>query len=119
MSVKPAPGPAFVHLFVDFAGASEPQLRDVSLLSGLLIAAASGAGLAALGPPVVRQLPGGEVGGVLLLERCHIAAHTVPERGTLLLDVLVPRSSDPRKVVDVFARRFSTATMRVERAARG
>jgi S-adenosylmethionine/arginine decarboxylase-like enzyme len=119
MSVKPAPGPAFVHLFVDFAGASEPQLGDTALLSGLLIAAASGAGLTALGPPVVRQLPSGELGGVLLLERCHIAAHTIPARGTLLLDVLVSQLSDARKVVDVFARRFSTAKMRIEHAARG
>lgn len=119
MSVKPAPGPAFVHLFVDFTGATESQLGDAGLISGLLIAAASGAGLTALGPPLVRQLPSGEVGGVLLLERCHIAAHTVPAQRTLLLDVLVPQSSDARKVVDVFARRFSTATMRIEHAARG
>lgn len=119
MSVKPAPGPTFAHLFVDFAGASELQLEDAALLSGLLIAAASGAGLAALGPPIVRQLPSGELGCVLLLERCHIAAHTIPARGTLLLDVLVPQLSDARKVVEVFARRFATAKMRVEHAARG
>jgi S-adenosylmethionine/arginine decarboxylase-like enzyme len=119
MSVKPEPGPAFVHLFVDFTGATESLLGDAALLSGLLIAAASGAGLTALGPPLVRQLPSGEVGGVLLLERCHIAAHTLPARRTLLLDVLVPQSSEARKVVDVFARRFSTATMRIEHAARG
>jgi S-adenosylmethionine/arginine decarboxylase-like enzyme len=119
MSVKPAPAPAFIHLLVDFSGASEPQLRDAALLSGLLIAAASGAGLTTLGPPTVRQLPSGELGGVLLLERCHIAAHTVPARGTLLLDVLVRQASEARKAVDVFARRFSTATMRIEHASRG
>lgn len=107
------------HLQVDFRGANETQLRDGSLLSGLLIAAASGAGLTALGPPIVRQLPNGELGGVLLLERCHIAAHTLPARGILLLDVLAPHEPDARKAVDIFARRFAPATMRIERTTRG
>ncbi len=111
--------PSFTHLLVDFKGANESQLRDAPLLSGLLIAAASSAGLTTLGPPLVRQMPNGELGAVLLLERCHIAAHTAPALGTLLLDVLAPRQADARKAVDVFVRRFATATIRIEEAGRG
>ncbi len=92
--------PSFTHLLVDFNGANESQLRDAPLLSGLLIAAASSAGLTTLGPPLVRQMPNGELGAVLLLEQCHIAAHTAPALGTLLLDVLAPRQADARKAVE-------------------
>jgi S-adenosylmethionine/arginine decarboxylase-like enzyme len=119
VNTRPSPSPAFAHLLVDFKGANESQLRDVTLIGGLLIAAASGAGLPALGPPVVKQLPNGELGAVLLLERCHIAVHSVPSRGTLLLDVLAAHSADARKAVDVFARRFARATIRIEELARG
>ena len=115
----PAPSPGLTHLLVDLKGANESQLRDVTLLSGLLIAAASGAGLTALGPPVVRQMPNGELGGVLLLERYHIAAHTLPTQGVLLLDVLAPHQAEARKAVDIFVRRFSGATIRIEQTARG
>jgi S-adenosylmethionine/arginine decarboxylase-like enzyme len=115
----PSPASSFAHLLVEFSGAKDSQLRDATLLSGLLIAAASGAGLTALGTPFVRQLPNGELGGVLLLERFHIAAHTLPSSGTLLLDVLAPHSPDARKVVDVFARRLGSATKRIEHATSG
>lgn len=115
----PLSDPPFAHLLVEFSGANDSQLRDATLLSGLLIAAASGAGLAALGAPFVRQLPNGELGGVLLLERFHIAAHTLPSSGVLLLDVLAPHSPDARTVVDVFARRLGSVTTRVEHATHG
>jgi S-adenosylmethionine/arginine decarboxylase-like enzyme len=114
-----SPAPTFAHLLADFSGVNEAQLRDAPLLCGLLIAAASGSGLAAIGAPTVRQLPAGGLVGVLLLERCHIAAHTVPGHGLMLVDVLAPHLQDARKAVDVFARRFATAKVRVEHHARG
>jgi S-adenosylmethionine/arginine decarboxylase-like enzyme len=119
VSAEPSAGPEFAHLLADFSGASASQLQDRALLSGLLIAAASAAGIAALGPPVVRQLPSGELGGMILLERCHIAAHTVPARGILLVDVLTPNQPEARKAIDVFVRRFAKATVRLEQAWRG
>jgi S-adenosylmethionine/arginine decarboxylase-like enzyme len=119
VTVHSSAGTAFVHVFADISGIPEAQLRDPSLLSGLLIAAASGAGLTAVGVPTVRQLPSGAIGGVLLLEGCHIAAHTSPARGLLLVDVLTPQSLDARKAVDVFARRFATAKVRIEHLPRG
>ena len=119
MIAQPPVAHPFAHVFADISGISDAQLRDLSLLTGLLIAAASGSGLAAVGAPTVRQLPSGALAGVMLLESCHIAAHTIPARGLLLLDVLAPRESDARKAVDVFARRFATATTRIEQRARG
>ena len=119
MTDKTSPGPAFAHVLADFSGVSSAQLQDVSLLSGLLIAAAGGSGLAAVGTPTVRQHPSGDLGGVLLLEGCHIALHTVPSRGLLLVDVLAPKLAVARKAVDVFARRFASAKSRIEQRERG
>jgi S-adenosylmethionine/arginine decarboxylase-like enzyme len=119
MTTSRLPASPFAHWLADFSGVSEAQLRDASLLCGLLIAAASGSGLATVGAPTVRRLPSGGLAGMMLLEGCHIAAHTVPARGLLLLDVLAPRESDARKAVDIFARRFSTAAARIEQRARG
>ena len=97
---------AFTHLLADFVDVPPTQLRDTALLTGLLIAAASAAGLTAHGAPVVRALPHDGVTGLFLLEGSHIAVHTVPDRGVLLLDVLALATHDPRKAVDVFARRL-------------
>ena len=51
--------PAYVHLIADLVGVAEAQLRDASLLCGLIIAAAGAVGLAPLGMPLVRSLPQG------------------------------------------------------------
>jgi S-adenosylmethionine/arginine decarboxylase-like enzyme len=114
-----SPRPAFAHVLADFSGVSAAQLQDSSLLSGLLIAAAGGSGLAAVGTPTVRRLPNGGLDGVLLLEGCHIALHSVPARGLLLVDVLAPQPGVARKAVEVFARRFASAKSRIEQRERG
>lgn len=111
--------PAFTHLIADLAGVSPAQLRDPATLSGLLIASAGAAGFTAVGAPVVRQLPSDDVAGVLLLEGCHIAVHAFPRRELLLLDVLALATGDPRKVLDVFARRLAPKQIRSESRARG
>jgi S-adenosylmethionine/arginine decarboxylase-like enzyme len=114
-----SPAPTYVHLIADFEGVAEVQLRDLSLLSGLLIAAAGAVGLAALGTPVVRSLPQGGLSGVLLMHGSHVAIHTMPDRGLLLLDVLVPRALDPAKAQAVFARRLSAERILSEEKLRG
>lgn len=111
--------PAFTHLIADLAGVSPAQLRDAATLSGLLIASAGAAGFTTVGAPVVRQLPSEDVAAVLLLEGCHIAVHAFPRRELLLLDVLALATSDPRKVLDVFARRLAPTHIRSESRARG
>jgi len=109
----PAPAP-FTHLLADFAGVPAAKLTDRALVGGLVIAAASAAGLSAGGggdgAPLVRTLPHGGVTAGLLLDGCQILVHTLPAEGLLLLDVLVrgARSAADR-AADVFARRLAVA----------
>jgi S-adenosylmethionine/arginine decarboxylase-like enzyme len=110
---------AFTHLLADFVDVPAAQLRDTALLTGLLIAAASAAGLTAHGTPVVRQHGDDAVTGLFLLEGSHIAVHTFPARGVLLLDVLAPASTDTHRAVDVFARRLDARAVRSDQHARG
>ena len=110
----------FTHLFADFSDVPAAQLRDASLVTGLLIAAASAAGFTAHAAPVVRTLPDLGVSALYALEGCHITVHTFPERGLLLLDVLAPTShADAQRAIDVFARRVGTHGARAGQQARG
>ena len=109
----------FTHVFADFLGVAPAQLRDPALITGLLIAAAGAAGLAAAGAPLVRSLPDDGIAGVLLVDGCHITVHTFPARELLLLDVLSLATHDARKALDVFARRLTAREIRSEIRARG
>jgi S-adenosylmethionine/arginine decarboxylase-like enzyme len=111
--------PAFTHVTVDLVGVAAEQLRDIQVLSGLLIAAAGAAGFVTVGSPLVRQLPSDDVTGVLLLDSCHIAIHAFPNRELLLLDVLAPTTRDTHKVVEVFTRRLTPREVRSETRSRG
>ena len=112
---------AFTHRTADFSGVSAAVLRDVQLISGLLVAAAGAAGLSADGSPTVRLRGVEGITAILLLaaEGCHFAAHTFPQRELLLLDLLAPsvRSSD--KAIDVFVRRLGAKDVRTGRVERG
>ena len=110
---------AFTHVAADLVGVPAESCRDAALLTGLLIAAAGAAGYAAIGAPVVKQLPAGDVAGVMLLDGCHMALHSFPERELILLDILAPASRDARKALDVFARRLSPRQIRSEARPRG
>lgn len=109
----------FGHLSADLLGVSPAQLRDVRLLSGLLIAAAGAAGFAAIAVPHVRELPTGGVSGWLELDDCHLSVHAFPDRGLLLLDVLSLATHDGRKALDVFTRRLAPREVRSELRQRG
>ncbi len=109
----------YQHVLCDFSGVPSTKLRDVSLLTGLLIAGAGAAGFASIAPPIVRKLPSESVSGVLLLDGCHIALHTMPDRELLLLDVLAHAEHDPNKVIDVFARRLTPRAIHGETHSRG
>ena len=109
----------FSHLVADFIGVPAPQLRDGTLLRGLLIAAAGAAGFSAPEAPLVRQLPSDGLACLLLLDGCHISVHTFPERQVMLLDVLALATHDPRKALDVFARRVEATEIRSETRSRG
>ena len=109
----------FAHVTTDFTGVPAAKLADQSLISGLVIAAASAAGLSASGGPVVRALPESVVAGLLMIDGCHIVAHAFPQRELLLLDILAMTQHDPQKAVDVFARRLGAREIRSEVRARG
>ena len=110
---------SYVHVLADFLGVPSAKLRDSALVGGLLVAAAGAAGLPAHGAPVMRTLPHDGVAGLFLLEGCHVAVHTFPERELLLLDLLVLATYDPQKAVDVFTRRLDAREVRCGRHARG
>jgi S-adenosylmethionine decarboxylase len=111
--------PSFTHLLADLTGVQPQHLRDTTLLTGLLIAAAGAAGFATVGSPMVHQLPSDDVTGVLLLDGCHIALHAFPDRELLLLDVLSAASNDTQKALDVFTRRLAPRHLRAESRGRG
>ena len=110
---------AFTHVIADLTGVSAPSLRDATSLMGLLIAAAGAAGFSTIGAPVVRQLPDGGVAAVLFLDACHITLRTLPERETLLLDILAPATRNAQKALDVFTRRLAPKNLRTETRTRG
>jgi S-adenosylmethionine/arginine decarboxylase-like enzyme len=114
-----AGGGPFTHIIADLIGVATPALRDASSLTGLLIAAAGAAGFSTVGAPVVRQLPDGGVAAVLFLDACHVTLRTLPERETLLLDILAPATRDAQKALDVFTRRLAPKQLRSETRARG
>jgi S-adenosylmethionine/arginine decarboxylase-like enzyme len=108
------------HLTAEFIGVPVEQLRDATLLGGLLIAAASAGGFSPIGVPAVREHKGsGSVSAVLLLEDAHIAIHTLPIRQALLLDVVAPASHDFRKALEVFARRLTARDIKSDTRGRG
>lgn len=109
----------FTHVIADFIGAPDEQLRDGSLISGLLIAAAGAAGFSAIGGPLVKHRPQGGLTGLMLLEGCHMAVHTFPDRHLMLLDILAVATHDPQKAIDVFARRVPATEIRSEVRTRG
>jgi S-adenosylmethionine/arginine decarboxylase-like enzyme len=110
---------SFTHALADLSGVAPGPLRDPALLGGHLIAAAGALGVATVAPPTIRQQPDDSVSGVLLLDGCHIAVHTVPANGTLMLDVLAPDTHDVRRAIDVFTRRLSPRAIAQEERARG
>lgn len=123
MATRPQPAgdaPPYSHLLADFAGLPPATLRDAPFVSGLMIAAAGAAGFSADGAPTVRILPHDALAALLTIdEGCHMAVHTFPARGILLLDVLAPVTLDARKALDVFVRRLPGARVHSEQLARG
>jgi S-adenosylmethionine/arginine decarboxylase-like enzyme len=107
------------HLTAQFRGVPAEQLRDATLLGGLLIAAASAGGFSPIGVPSVKQRGAGGVSAVLLLDGAHLTLHALPDRQTLLFDIVAPSSHDFRKVIEVFARRLTARDITSDTRTRG
>ena len=109
----------YVHILADFVGVPPAQLRDRALMSGLLIAAASAAGLNATAAPVVRTGSDGGVSAVLLTDPCHLSVHSLPDRGLALVDILGRDAAHAARALDVFVRRLAPASVSSETRTRG
>ena len=111
--------PPLQHRSADFRGVRSPLLHDGAALSGLLLSAASAAGLSSTESPILRQLPGGGLAAVLLLDLGHLTAHTMPQRDLIMLDILVAANRDPQRAVEVFVRKLGARESRGTRQERG
>lgn len=109
----------FTHLVADFSGVAPEQLTDATLLPGLMIAAAGAAGFPTTGAPIMRRTGDGGHSVVLFLDGCHMSAHALPSRGTLMLDVLADAHIDAKKALAVFTRRVRATEVRTTEHARG
>jgi len=110
---------SLTHVTADLAGIGSGPLRDGALLSGLLIAAASAAGLNPQGAPHVRTAPNGAVSALLFLDPCHVSIHSLPDRGLALVDVLTRDAAGAAKALDVFVRRLAPTGVTSDVRARG
>jgi S-adenosylmethionine decarboxylase len=110
---------SLTHVTADLAGIGSGPLRDAPLLSGLLIAAASAAGLNPQGAPHVRVAPAGGVSALLFLDPCHVSIHSLPDRGFALVDILTRDAAGAAKALDVFVRRLVPSGVTSDARARG
>jgi S-adenosylmethionine/arginine decarboxylase-like enzyme len=107
------------HLTADFIGVPSEQLRDSALLGGLLIAAASAAGFSLSGVPIVREMPGGRISAMVLIDQGHLSVHALPDKQTLLFDAVASASHDFRKALDVLSRRLTARDIKTDTRGRG
>jgi S-adenosylmethionine/arginine decarboxylase-like enzyme len=89
-----------VHELTAISGA---RLADANGLSAIVVAAAGAVGMPPLGPPLVRESPGG-VAVALLCREGHIVLHTIPDEGLCFVAVVARAPVDVRRGVDVISR---------------
>jgi S-adenosylmethionine/arginine decarboxylase-like enzyme len=97
--------PTFNHQLLELTSLPGARLADAHGLSAMVVAAAGAVGMPTLGPPVVRDGPGGIVIAMLCREG-HIVLHTAPAEGLCVVDIVARAPADVRKGVDVIARRL-------------
>jgi S-adenosylmethionine/arginine decarboxylase-like enzyme len=89
-----------VHELTAISGA---RLADANGLSAIVVAAAGAVGMPPLGPPLVRESPGG-VAVALLCREGHIVLHTIPDEGLCFVSVVARAPVDVRRGVEVISR---------------
>ena len=107
------------HVSADLLGVGSGALRDSSLLSGLLIAAAGAAGMSAVGAPMVHAAANGNLSAILVVEPGHMSVHSFPAAGTALVDIIAKDEASAGKALDVFVRRLAPASAESESRTRG
>jgi S-adenosylmethionine/arginine decarboxylase-like enzyme len=98
----------FNHQSLELSELISERLADVNRLSAVIVAAAGAIGMLALGPPLVRQGPGG-IAICMLCRDGHIVLHAWPEEGVCVIDILARGPADVSKGIDVIARRLKPA----------
>ena len=84
-----------------------------------LVSAAGASGMKASGPPTVIAHPDGGLSVILPLDGCHMSVHTMPSRELAILDVIALPPHDPRRALDVIARKLTAKSVRAEQKTRG
>jgi S-adenosylmethionine/arginine decarboxylase-like enzyme len=90
---------------------SPARLDDVNILSAIVVAAAGAVGMTALGPPTVRESPGGRA-VALLCRDGHIVLHTSPDDGFCFVAVVARAPVDVGRAVNVISRGLARDTGR-------
>lgn len=99
-------GESFNNYLVELTSDDPARLRDAEGLSSLVVAAAGAIGVAALGPPIVRESNEG-VGVALLCREGYIVVHSVPAEGICLVDIVARAPTDVAKGAEVISRRLA------------
>jgi S-adenosylmethionine/arginine decarboxylase-like enzyme len=94
---------AFTYHLDELTGISGARLADPVGLAAVVVAAAGAVGLSPLGPPIVREGPGGAA-VALLCRDGHIVLHTAPHEGLCFVAVVARSPADAGRGVDVIAR---------------
>ncbi|HUR94692.1 MAG TPA: S-adenosylmethionine decarboxylase [Gemmatimonadales bacterium] len=97
---------AFNYHLHELTGISGARLADANGLSSIVVAAAGAVGMPTLGPPVVRESPGG-VAIALLCRDGHIALHTLPDEGLCFVAVVARAPVDVDRGMEVISRRLA------------
>ena len=95
--------PSFNHHLLELTSVPGARLANAHGLSAMVVAAAGAVGMPPLGPPVVRDGPGGIVIGMLCREG-HIVLHTIPDEGLCFVSVVARAPVDVRRGVEVISR---------------
>jgi S-adenosylmethionine/arginine decarboxylase-like enzyme len=104
---------AFNFQLRELTAISGARLADAGGLSSIVVAAAGAVGMPPLGPPIVRDSPGGVV-VALLCRDGHIALHTVPDEGLCFVAVVARAPVDVGRGVEVISRGLARDTGRRE-----
>jgi S-adenosylmethionine decarboxylase len=124
-TMREAPGTLAHEALLDLAGVAPKALADLSLGRRLAAALVDALGVNTLGEPLVHRFPDTAQGPggmtlLLLLSESHLALHSWPEHGALLVSLCCCRPLPADAVLRaVLERELGTVRMRVQRIARG
>jgi S-adenosylmethionine/arginine decarboxylase-like enzyme len=101
----------FTYHLDELTGISGARLADPAGLASVVVAAAGAVGLSPLGPPLVREGPGGAA-VALLCRDGHIVLHTAPHEGWCFVAIVARAPADAGRGMGVIARGLARETGR-------